>query len=411
VKQSPQQTQPSDQSEKEWQKTPYTGLLRYVSSGTYFARIRVKGKLVQKSLKTKTLSVAKLRLDDLQKLERQKVGHGRLVAQGKVMFQDALAIYREKGFRPVVPRNKKEARPLKPAAFAYYEQRADALVKSWPALPKTEIRKLTEKDCVEWADKARRTMSPTVFNHTLGLLRNVIDFGIKAGARYDNPAKAVMRESEGQNALQLPDPARFDAFVAEIENGGSGFSKPCADLVRFMAFGGFRKGEAAFVTWADCDSERSQITVRGHPETGLKNRQPGETRYVPMIPEMVTLLGRLKKERPDAQPTDAVMKVQECQKAMDRAARLIGMERITHHDLRHLFATRCIESGVDIPTVSRWLGHKDGGALAMKVYGHLRDHHSAAMAQKVSFSVKPESKCTEPAPAPANQPGLQDRNS
>jgi hypothetical protein len=30
-----------------------------------------------------------------------------------------------------------------------------------------------------------------------------------------------------------------------------------------------------------------------------------------------------------------------------------------------LFATRCIESGVDIPTVSRWLGHKDGGALAM----------------------------------------------
>ena len=63
------------------------------------------------------------------------------------------------------------------------------------------------------------------------------------------------------------------------------------------------------------------------------------------------------------------------------------MTRITHHDLRHLFATRCIESGVDIPTVSRWLGHKDGGALAMKVYGHLRDAHSSAMAQKVTFAV------------------------
>jgi integrase len=53
--------------------------------------------------------------------------------------------------------------------------------------------------------------------------------------------------------------------------------------------------------------------------------------------------------------------------------------------LRHLFATRCIESGVDIPTVSRWLGHKDGGALAMKTYGHLRDEHSQAMAAKVAF--------------------------
>ena len=62
------------------------------------------------------------------------------------------------------------------------------------------------------------------------------------------------------------------------------------------------------------------------------------------------------------------------------------MKPITHHDLRHLFATRCIESGVDIPTVSRWLGHRDGGALAMRIYGHLRDTHSTTMAQKVKFS-------------------------
>jgi integrase len=79
------------------------------------------------------------------------------------------------------------------------------------------------------------------------------------------------------------------------------------------------------------------------------------------------------------------MLVRECQKAMNRAANIVGTPRITHHDLRHLFATRCIESGVDIPTVSRWLGHKDGGALAMKTYGHLRNEHSQAMALKVKF--------------------------
>jgi hypothetical protein len=32
----------------------------------------------------------------------------------------------------------------------------------------------------------------------------------------------------------------------------------------------------------------------------------------------------------------------------------VGLSKLTHHDLRHLFATRCIESGVDIPTVARW---------------------------------------------------------
>ena len=41
--------------------------------------------------------------------------------------------------------------------------------------------------------------------------------------------------------------------------------------------------------------------------------------------------------------------------------------------------------GVDIPTISRWLGHSDGGALAMRVYGHLRQEHSNAMIKRVSF--------------------------
>src|SRR5262249_45035638 len=156
----------------------------------------------------------------------------------------------------------------------------------------------------------------------------------------------------------------------------------CADLVRFLAYGGFRKSEAAHITWGDCDFKKRQIVVRGHPETGLKNRMPGEFRIVPMIPEMQALLERIRLHRADPRPTDEVMKVKECQKSMDRASAQIGMPRLSHHDLRHLFATRCIESGVDIPTVSRWLGHRDGGALAMRVYGHLRDHHSATMAQK-----------------------------
>ena len=57
-------------------------------------------------------------------------------------------------------------------------------------------------------------------------------------------------------------------------------------------------------------------------------------------------------------------------------------------------ATRCIESGVDIPTVSRWLGHKDGGALAMKTYGHLRREHSIAQAQRVTFATTSPSAST-----------------
>ena len=95
----------------------------------------------------------------------------------------------------------------------------------------------------------------------------------------------------------------------------------------------------------------------------------------------------MRSERPNEPPDAKVFHVRECQKALDRACNKVGADRITHHDLRHLFATACIEAGVDIPTVSRWLGHKDGGALAMKTYGHLRREHSIMQAQRVSFAM------------------------
>jgi hypothetical protein len=54
-----------------WQKTQFSNLIRYMPSGTYFARLRVNGKLIRKTLKTDVLSVAKLRLADFEKFERQ----------------------------------------------------------------------------------------------------------------------------------------------------------------------------------------------------------------------------------------------------------------------------------------------------------------------------------------------------
>jgi pyridoxine 5'-phosphate synthase PdxJ len=52
-----------------------------------------------------------------------------------------------------------------------------------------------------------------------------------------------------------------------------------------------------------------------------------------MIPDMRQRLERLRAERPDESLETPVMRVRECQKAMDRAAKIVGMHRITHHDI------------------------------------------------------------------------------
>jgi integrase len=360
-------------SAKDWQKTPYANLIRYVPSGTYYARLRVKGKLIRKSLNTDLISVAKLRLSDFEKVERQRSESGDSAASGKMTFKDAITIHKNRVAGDA---------SLKIRTKEYHDQRIAALCKSWPGLERKELRNITKTDCLNWAGKFGADASPTAFNHTIGILKNLLEIGVEVGARYDNPARFIKRASERPKILTLPEPEQFRSFVKAIENSGSGWSASCADLVRFLAFGGFRKGEAANITWADCDFEKGEILVRGDAETGTKN---WTVRRVPMIPDMRRLLERLRGERADEPAGSPVMKVRECQKSMDRAAEVAKIARITHHDLRHLFATLCIESGVDIPTVSRWLGHKDGGALAMRVYGHLRDQHSVNMAQRVIF--------------------------
>ncbi len=367
------EAEPKSNSADLWQKTQYANLLRYVPSSVYFARIRVKGKLIRKSLKTDAITVAKLRLADLEKSERQKSESQSNVTRGKLTFGEAAKIYARRVSGDV---------SMKPRTKEYYKERLAALMKSWQALEKMDVARITKSECLNWAATFGKDYSPSVFNNTVKILRDVIEIGIESGARYDNPASQIKRASLRQKKLQLPEFSKFNEFVSAIEKSGGRFSRHCADLVRFLAYGGFRISEAAQIQWQDCDFNGMKITIFGDPESRTKN---GEFRSVPMIQNMADLLGRLKSQRPESKPDDMVMLVRECQKAMDHAAEKVKTPRITHHDLRHLFATRCIESGVDIPTVSRWLGHKDGGALAMKTYGHLRNEHSQAMAAKVKF--------------------------
>ncbi|MBA3832035.1 MAG: site-specific integrase [Chthoniobacterales bacterium] len=273
---------------------------------------------------------------------------------------------------------------LKTRSKDYREMMIDFIKRSWPALMEMDVRKVSDRDCENWLTRYQQQYAPTVVNNSIGTLRAVFDEAISTGARFNNPASGLSRVKVKQKRLQLPSRQEFLRFVEEIRTAGARQSKDCANLVRFLAYSGVRIGEARYVTWADVNLAQGEMHVRGDPITATKN---GETRYVPMISELEQMLSELRNERPNDSSASTVMRVFECQNSMTHAAAKIGMKRITHHDLRHLFATICIESGVDIPTVSRWLGHKDGGALCMKTYGHLRREHSFSQARRVSFGV------------------------
>ncbi len=357
-----------------WRSFPRVpNLLQYVSSETYFARVKVKGKIIRESLETTVWSTAKLRLLDF--LKRQQQGEAQEILTP--LFPEAVTV-----FTTALERDVK----MKASSKHYRLTCLRKIELTWPDLWQLRLNQVTEEACLQWGENLRASIANQYFNNVVSTLRMILKVGIKfhekrGGKTLENPAAALSKLRVKQKELKLPESDQFKKLVHEIRVSGA-WGQGAGDLVEFLAYSGLRiYTEANLVTWADVDWERREIVVRGDSETHTKN---WEVRRVPIISNMEKLLSDMKA-RLGGNPTGKLLEVSECPISLRNACIKIGIPKLTHHDLRHLFATKCIESGVDNPTLAKWLGHKDGGALAMKTYGHLRNEHSLAMAQKVTF--------------------------
>lgn len=341
--------------------------------GIFYALLYSRGRQKWVSLRTKVFSVAKLELLKHLKAHYAVADAENAIGRGKATLENLAAIYLQE-----VELNG----GIKASTKEYRGKTIRYLFKSWHGLAEKTPAQVTEKDCLHWAAEYREKFSETLYNNTVDSLRGVFEGAIEHGLISRNPAAGIQKVKVPQKKLELPSSEQFRQIVQLIRTAGSATSDGCGDLVEFLAYSGARATEAAGVRWQDVDVENGRLYIA-----------PGKTdqaRHVPLLDSMRDLLARIQAEPRwfRAEPrrkAGYILSVIECEKALTSACAKARVHRMTRHDLRHLFATRCIESGVDIPTVSRWLGHRDGGALAMRTYGHLRDEHSQAMAAKVSF--------------------------
>jgi integrase len=357
-----------------WKPTKTQFLYQNTDSGVFYARLYRDGRQIWKSLKTQLYSVAQARLVDERKTVRRAARIAETVESGKATVEAVAETYLDAERRRI---------DIKPATLKYRQRMVRSILKTWPELAALTPKQVTESMCKEWAAQYSQEYSGTQFNNGVDTLRAIFDSAVKSGMIFRNPVDRdeIGKRKPSQKRLQLPTRAEFEQVVREVRESGFPFAALAGDTVEFLAYSGCRIEEARNIKWNDVSD--TSIWVHGDEETGTKG---GESRQIPVITPMRQLLAKMQSQplyREDRE--DYVLQVQECLESLEHACERAGIPKLTHHDLRHVFATRCIESGVDIPTVSRWLGHKDGGALAMKTYGHLRDEHSQMMAAKVRF--------------------------
>jgi integrase len=241
-------------------------------------------------------------------------------------------------------------------------------------------------------------------NYALRALHIMLDVAKRARVIVENPFN---EQALGRDGLYLPQqtlkkvqlptcdemervfaemekPTRYDHLEPALREHLFAVAKQSGRFARLLAYSGMRVGELAGKRNEEtgkreggtqvADDLGKHLHVRG-TKTATSDRK------IPINPALRAVLDEIKTERIAGPLVD----IEDVNQALERACKVVGVKKLSHHDLRHYFATICIESGVDIPTVSRWLGHADGGVLAMKTYGHLRDEHSQAAMQKVNF--------------------------
>jgi integrase len=396
-------------NDKVWTTTKVESLLRH-KGGTFYGRFRLSGKRKLISLRTNVFSIAKLRLrDEALAVEKQR-GTKQALASGAVTMKDLLPTYRER-FKSL---------EISEASKTDREVSLKRLLRTWPDFERLSPRKITSADVWTWANRlksegsgfrpkgaqkpARVGASGSTVNRSITALQQLLDIAMEVGAVHVNAARQKppagfgrLRKKSESKPVHLPPHAKMQALFGELERpeaetdarvieAQKAHRMDVSELVQFMSYSGARQAEAGKAVNGD---DRGTYLILH----GTKTRTSRD-RSLPMNAALRGLLDRIRERRkeealwmdqPPPGPEAPLLKVRECQKSLNRACRALQLPRLTHHDFRHLFATRALECGIDPKTVADWLGHADGGVLVLKTYGHVRPEHAAAAAAKLSF--------------------------
>ena len=139
-------------------------------------------------------------------------------------------------------------------------------------------------------------------------------------------------------------------------------SIPMQKIVPFALFSTRRQEEITLLRWDDLDGDRILVRDMKHP--GDKR---GNDVYCELPSEALAILNSMPRDGERILPysTDAISA------AFTRACRILGIEDLRFHDLRHEGISRLFEMGRTIPQVAAVSGHRSWTSL--KRYTHIRE--------------------------------------
>ena len=180
-----------------------------------------------------------------------------------------------------------------------------------------------------------------------------------------------------------------------IESAVICHNKPKMFGIILCLYTGMRIGEALALEWSDVNLDKGLIYVTKScrdNKSGVGGKRivdtpktVNSTRVIPVPKQLIPMLKQHKAESggrwiisEDGEPVT----VRSYQRSFELLLKRIGVEHKGFHALRHTFATRAIECGMDVKSLSEILGHKNP-TVTLELYVHSLMEHKKEMMDRI----------------------------
>ena len=257
-------------------------------------------------------------------------------------------------------------------------------------LSRREIQNFLINQKREGNMRSKETLSATSTNMMLSLLNLAFEYACDMEYIKENPCIRIRRARADTKKVEAFSTDEQRAVEAEIAKSGD---RRLHGIILCL-YTGVRLGELIALTWSDIDFKLGTLKVtktayRAQNEYGIWNlcidtpKTESSERVIP-LPKYITDM--LSQDRNVAKTPYIVenkkaerMSIRSYQYLFERLTEKASVRKLNFHALRHTFATRALECGMDIKTLSELMGHKNA-SITLNRYAHsMMDTKIAAM--------------------------------
>ena len=204
-----------------------------------------------------------------------------------------------------------------------------------------------------------RIITPRTINFEVSVLRTFLYFLInERGIRMENPC-ARFKALKDQKAKARRKPPTYkqteiDKVFAQCEDSEK-------TTFATLLLTGLREQELCFLAWRDVnlkDPRNASIKVSGEGKEGFSPKDY-EERPIPIPEELAERLTKLPRTSEWVFPNKNGKRQTHLLRRLKEIAESAKVQNATLHKFRHTYATRLLESGCDIVTVQKLMGHSD----------------------------------------------------